>query len=138
MVINVSHVVLRGNVKVREMFEKLEPIFVKNEKGILRTANIYIDRDGKSILIESLAIERAKKTQFLCMISAREDGIVVRVYPGFEVKKTNGVKRILVEVSHQLTKKIPQLTVGETNLSEYFTQSTLRLSLLFGKQQKGV
>lgn len=114
------HVVLKGNVKVEGIFEELEPIFVKNEKGILRTANTYIDRDGKSILIESLAIEEVKKVQFLCMISAREDGIVVRIYPGFEVEKTSGVKRILVEVSRQLIKNIPQLTVGETNLSEYF------------------
>lgn len=46
---------------------------------------------------------------------------MVRIYPGFEVEKTSGVRRILVEVSRQLMKEIPQLKVGETNLSEYFT-----------------
>jgi len=115
------HVVLRGNLKLEDVFEELKPIFVKNEKRILKTANAYIDRDEKSILIESLAIEEGKKVQFLCMISARQGGIVVRIYPGFEVEKTNGVEMILVEISRQLMREIPQLTVGETNLSEYFT-----------------
>lgn len=56
------HVVLGRNLKLEDVFEELKPIFVKNEKGILKTANAYIDRDEKSILIELLAIEEAKRS----------------------------------------------------------------------------
>ena len=105
---------------MEEIFDKLEPIFLRKDKNILKTTNTYISRDRKSILNESLAIEGSKKIQFLAMISGRDDGVVVRIYPGYEVEKTDGVKKILVEISSQLIDKIPQLKVGETNLSEYF------------------
>ena len=53
------------------------------------------------------------------MISLRDDGIVVRIYPGLEVEKTNGVKKILSEIAKQILTMFPQLTIGETNLLEY-------------------
>jgi hypothetical protein len=43
----------------------------------------------------------------------------VRIYPGIEVEKTSGVKNILSEIAKQLLAAFPQLTIGETNLSEY-------------------
>jgi hypothetical protein len=52
----------------------------------------------------------------LAMISGREDGVVVRVYPQEDVEKTGGVKRILAEVTKQLKLLCPELDVGETNL----------------------
>jgi hypothetical protein len=45
--------------------------------------------------------------------------VVVRIYPGAEVEKTSGVKNILSEIAKQLLTVFPQLTIGETNLSEY-------------------
>jgi hypothetical protein len=53
------------------------------------------------------------------MISRRNDGVVVRIYPGTEVEKTSGVKSILSEIAKQLLTVFPQLIIGETNLSEY-------------------
>ncbi len=53
------------------------------------------------------------------MISKRIDGIVVRIYPGIEIEKTEGVKRLLAKIAIQLLRKFPELTVSETNLSEF-------------------
>jgi hypothetical protein len=53
------------------------------------------------------------------MISGREDGFVVRLYPKIEVEKTEGVKRIIAELAKQLIVKFPELKVGETNLQDY-------------------
>jgi hypothetical protein len=54
------------------------------------------------------------------MIGRRDDGVVVRIYQGSEVEKTVGTKSILSEIAKQLLAAFPQLTIGETNLSEYF------------------
>ncbi|MDH5747383.1 MAG: hypothetical protein OEZ21_10625 [Candidatus Bathyarchaeota archaeon] len=112
------HVVLNGKVYIKDIFDKVDPLFVRNGVFILKTSNTYIDREEKSILIESLVIEEGNKTSFFTMISRREDGILVRIYPDSEVEKTDGVKRILAETAKQLLEKFPDLRVGKTNLSD--------------------
>ena len=113
------HVVLNGNINIDDILKKFNSIFIKDEHGILKTDNIYINRNKTALLIESLAIEKGVKNIFLTMISLRDDGVVVRIYPGLEVEKTNGVKKILSEIAKQILKMFPQLTIGETNLLEY-------------------
>lgn len=113
------HIVLNGNVNLDEIFNKFKGVLIRNEYGILKTDNIFISRDKTSIIIESLAIEKGVKNSFLSMISRRDDGVVVRIYPGIEVEKTVGVKKILSEISKLLLKVFPQLKVGETNLLDY-------------------
>ncbi len=112
------HVVLKGKVYAQNIFDNLNPLFIRNKDLILKTSKTYIDREKKSILIESLAIEKKNKTDFLAIISEREDGVVVRIYPGSKVEKTEGVKRILAETAKQLLDIFPELRVGKTNISD--------------------
>jgi len=113
------HVVLKGNLNLEDIFNKFKNILIRNEDGILKTENIYISRDKNSIIIESLAIEKGVKHSFLSMVSNRDDGVVVRVYPGIEVEKTSGVKKILSEIAKQILVEFTQITIGETNLLDY-------------------
>lgn len=113
------HVVLNGDVNIDDIFKTLKPVFIRNEQGILKTGTYYISYDKSAILIEALAIETGVKKSFLAMISRRDDGIVVRIFPGSEVEKTPGVKKILAEIAKQIKAVFSQLTIGETNLSEY-------------------
>jgi hypothetical protein len=43
------------------------------------------------------------------MISGRNDGVVIRLYPKIDVEKTEGVKKILVELAKQLIATFPEL-----------------------------
>ena len=113
------HVVLIGVVSIESIFKELKPLFIKDDLGILRTMEVFLEREKNAILIDSLAIEANKKRNFLSMISGREDGIVIRLYPKVEVEKTDGVKKILAELAKQLIQIFPQLKIGETNLSNY-------------------
>ena len=113
------HVVLIGKASVEEIFRELKPIFVRDEKEILRTLELYLERDKNAILVDSLAIEGNRKTVFLAMISGRDDGVVVRLFPKIEVEKTDGVKKILAELVKQITAKFPESVVAETNLQDY-------------------
>ncbi len=113
------HVVLNGKVAIENIFKELKPLMIRNENSILKTTDVYLEREKKAILIDSLAIDAGKKTVFLTMISGRNDGFVVRLYPKIDVEKTEGVKKILVELAKQLMATFPELTVGETNLDIY-------------------
>ena len=113
------HVVLNGEVNLEEIFIKFKSIMIRNENGILKTDNIYFSRDKTSIIIESLAIEKGIKNSFLAMVSQRDDGVVIRIYPGIEIEKTPGVKKILSGIAKQVLTDFPKLKIGETNLLEY-------------------
>jgi hypothetical protein len=113
------HVVLNGKTSVEELFGKLSPIFIRNEDNILKTKESYLERNKKDILVDALSIENGKKTAFLALISGRDDGVVVRLYPNVEVEKTDGVKMVLAELAKQLLQTFPEMQVGETNLQEY-------------------
>jgi hypothetical protein len=115
------HVVLNGKINIEDVFRELKPLFLKDEHVLLRTADSYLEREKRSILIESLSIQGTKTTSFLTMISSREDGIVIRLYPKSEVEKTDGVKRLLAELAKQLLQKFVGLRLGETNLSKYLS-----------------
>jgi hypothetical protein len=113
------HVVLNGKVAVENIFKELKPLMIRNKNGILKTTDVYLEREKNVILIDSLAIEADKKTVFLAMISGRDDGVVVRLYPKIDVEKTEGVKKILVELGKQLIAMFPEFKIGETNLDNY-------------------
>ena len=113
------HVVLNGKVAIENIFKELKPLMIRNQNSILKTTDVYLEREKNVILIDSLAIEADKKTVFLAMISGRDDGVVVRLYPKIDFEKTEGVKKILAELAKQLIATFPDLTVGETNLGNY-------------------
>jgi hypothetical protein len=113
------HVVLTGNISLMDIFEKIETFVVREDKTILKTSDKFINQDETSILVEALAINDKNKTSFLVLISKREDGIVVRLYPQIEVEKTDSVKKILAKIADNLIAAFPSLNVGKTNLQEF-------------------
>jgi hypothetical protein len=113
------HVVLNGKVTIEEIFKELKPLFIRKENNILKTMDIFLEREKTALLIDSLSIEDSKKTIFFAMITSRDNGVVVRLYPKIEVEKTEGVKNILAELAKQLLTTYPELIVGETNLNDY-------------------
>lgn len=113
------HVVLTGNINLSDVFEKIQAFVVREDKNILKTSDKFINQDETSILVESLAIEDKNKTSFLVLLSQREDGLVVRLYPQIDVEKTGGVKKILAKIADDLIAAFPSLKVGKTNLQEF-------------------
>jgi hypothetical protein len=120
------HIVLNGNCEIASIYKNIEPVLIQNGKNVLKTVNIYIDQSQTSILFESLIIEKGRKIKFFGLISKREDGLVIRIFPGYEVEKTDGVKRILAEMAKNLLRKCPALRIGKTNLSEFLIEKPNR------------
>jgi hypothetical protein len=118
-VVVLPHVVLTGKAAIENIFNELKPLMIRSQNSILKTTDVYLEREKNVILIDSLAIDADKKTVFLAMISGRNDGVVVRLYPKIDVEKTEGVKKILAELAKQLIATFPELKIGETNLDNY-------------------
>ena len=117
--IKIPHVVVEGKLEGGKVFENLEPILIKQDNLLIRTTNSFISKDESMILVETLVIEEGIKSQFFAVISERDDGIVIRIYPGTDVEKTNGVKKSLADLGKQILQKFPETKIGKTNLSEF-------------------
>ena len=113
------HVVLTGDISLSDVFEKIEAFVVREGTKILKTSDKFINQGESSILVESFAIENKNKTAFLALLSKREDGLVVRLYPKLDVEKTDGVKKILAKIADNLLTSFPNLKLGKTNLQEF-------------------
>ncbi|MFX1334475.1 MAG: hypothetical protein ACFFAM_08520 [Promethearchaeota archaeon] len=113
------HVVLKGSVHVKEIFTIINPIFVRLENGLIKSSEFFISQNENSMIIKALSIENEKKISFLILISNRDDGIVIRLYPDFDIPKTFGVKKMLAEIAILILKEFKGLSVGKTNLSEF-------------------
>ena len=115
------HVILNGDISIEDVFNSLLPFTIHDENYILRTLSKYINTEKTSILVEALSIEKGAKIGFLVMLSNREDGLVIRIYPELDIKKTDGVKKILGEIAKQILQKFPNLKIGKTNLQHFLS-----------------
>lgn len=113
------HVFINGTVQVQDIFKKIKPIFVKLEDGIIKSNEIFISRSKNSMKIKTLSIEKENKVSFFILINDRDDGIVIRLYPDFDIPKTFGVKKSLAEIANQILKEFEGLIMGKTNLIKY-------------------
>ena len=113
------HIVINGELQVKEIFKEFKPLFIKKNSKIIKTAGLYLSRDNTSILIEALTIDMGKKIAFLPMISQRDDGVVIRIYPKLDVEKTNLVKKTLAEVAKVILNLFSGTTIGKTNLQDF-------------------
>ncbi len=113
------HVVLNGTIDLDQVFGELPPLFLKDQDSILKTTDYYISKSKNNILVETMIIEKGNKMQYFSLISKRDDGLVVRIYPGTEIAKTSNVKRLLVEIAKKILECHPNLKIGKTNLNEF-------------------
>ncbi len=113
------HVVLLGQVEMEEVFRRFKPVFVKTERGIVKATDSYIDRGGRCMLVDSLAIEGGEQTRFMMEISQQEDGLLIGLWSGLAVESTGGVKIVLAETAKQILETFPDLVLGETDIQSY-------------------
>jgi hypothetical protein len=113
------HVVLNGEVEIKDIFQNMGAYFHKEVDEIIRLSEFYISKDMNSLLIKALSIEKQKKVSFFILVNKRIDGLVIRLYPNFEVSKTIGVKKSLAAVAKSILEKFNSLEIGKTNLQDY-------------------
>ena len=114
-----SHIVINGDIGVQDVFEKIGPLFIKLEDGMIKSGESFISQNKTSMIIKTLSIEKENKVSFLVLINAREDGIIIRLFPDFDIPKTFGVKKSLAEIAKQILKVNNGLVIGKKNLTKF-------------------
>jgi len=113
------HIVLENINSTQEAFEAVEPFSNKIEGGILKVMDKYINANGQTSLIESLAIENGNNQSFFIQLTQKKSSLTVRLLPLTDPEKTNGVKTIMAIIAKQIKDTNPDISYGKNNLEDF-------------------
>ena len=113
------HVVIEGQVNLEEFFRGLESIQERDNEGIRKITDTYLNSKGTSMLLESVVVEGGSTQKFMIAVGSKGTGVTVRLLPLTDPEKTPGVKRLMADVARQVVKRFPGATFGKTNLREF-------------------
>ena len=113
------HVVLDGPVDISGFCRAYRPVTQHHPGGILKLQTAYVGIDGTEVLIEAISVEDGPPVRFLVQILCRGDRTTVKVYPGTDPEKTDGVKKIIALTARMLKECSPGVRYGTTNLGGF-------------------
>ena len=90
------HVVIDGAIDLRAFAQSFAPLHITETGDVLKTECVYIERSGRALVIEALAIEARRTQKFYVRVAAQDRGSVsVRIDPLTKPERSEGVKRIV-------------------------------------------
>ncbi|MBW2282225.1 MAG: hypothetical protein JRG76_12385 [Deltaproteobacteria bacterium] len=111
------HVVVEGDVDLVAWAEAFEPLLVRRGGDVLRADAVYVAKDGRTALVEALAIEAGRKLPFYVKIARHDRGsATVRIDPLTHPERSDGVREIVALVGEDLLEHTAGAVLGATNL----------------------
>jgi hypothetical protein len=120
------HVVIEGDVDLEELFQGFEPLHQRDDGGIRKVSDAFLNSQNTSILLESVVVENGSTQKFMIAIGTKGSGATVRLFPLTDPQKTPGVKRLMADVARQIVDRFPGTKFGKTNLQDFLRTSLLR------------
>lgn len=111
------HIVFDKTIGLDALYADFVP-FVKMEPCIIKLNDFFLSKNKKVALVPAVVIDE-KNQQFLIEIFAKEEKTTIRLYPGTDPEKTDGVKISLGCMAKIIQKTFPDLTISKTNIGEF-------------------
>jgi hypothetical protein len=111
------HVVFDKRLDLESFSKQFQAVVLK-EPYLIKLMDVFLDREKRTALIPTVVIGRIHQ-QFLIELSTRKDRTTVRLYPGTDPKKTDGVKTALGLVAKTIQGSNPDYLVTKTNIKEF-------------------
>jgi hypothetical protein len=111
------HVVMDGPVDLRGYAEAFQPVLIRKGGDVLRADRVYVEREGRAVLVEALAVEAGRKLPFYILVSGHDrGGATVRVDPMTHPERSEGVQELVAHIGADLLARNPSARVRVTNL----------------------
>lgn len=108
---------LDGPVDLLRYAREFEPLILRRGEDTLRADRVYVEREGRALLIESVAVEAGRKLPFYILVSRHDrGGATVRIDPMTHPERSPGVRELVARVGADLLGKSPGARVRVTNL----------------------
>lgn len=111
------HIVFDKKIDLQRIYENFSPFFSK-DKSIIKLSDLFLSQNKSSALVQTVVIDE-KNQQFLIEIFSKEEKTTIRLYPGTDPEKTDGVKTSLGHMAKIIQKEYPDLKISKTNIAEF-------------------
>jgi|GEM_PF-555748 len=111
------HIVFDKTIDLDALHADFVP-FVTMEPCIIKLNDFFLSKNKKVALVPTVVIDE-KNQQFLIEIFAKEEKTTIRLYPGTDPEKTDGVKTSLGCMAKIIQKTSPDLKISKTNIGEF-------------------
>jgi hypothetical protein len=116
----VPHILLLGRASIRDLQGAHRPFTVREGDRLVKVDRFYTDERAEAALLETLVVDRGHMQKFFIQISARPDGLAVRLEPMTDPEKSAAVKRAIAIVADRL-RRATGCRYGSTNIEEFLT-----------------
>ena len=113
------HVVIEEALDLTIASQGVELTGVRNGSEILKVVDVYLNRSGRTALVDCVVVEQGRSQSFFVQLSQKDRQITVRLLPATDPEKTVGVKRIMGLIARQLHHSAAGSRFGKTNLQEF-------------------
>ncbi len=119
------HVVFDKKIDL-EIFSKEFQEKIIKKPFLIKILDVFLDRKKRVALIPTIVIDKSHQ-QFLIEISTRQDKTTIRLFPGTDPEKTDGVKTSLGLVAKLVQEINPNHRITKTNIGEFLLADQKRL-----------
>jgi len=111
------HVVIEGVTDLSAFAAGWMPFVVRQGGDILRADQLFLAKDARACLIDSLCVEAGRKQPFYIRLALHDGGnVTVRVDPMTHPERSEGVRALIAHVGARLLRATPGGRLGATNL----------------------
>jgi hypothetical protein len=113
------HVVIEEATDLEVACLGIKPEMLRSEGDILRVVDVYLNRSGRTALVDCVVVEGGRSQSFFVQLSQKDRQITVRLLPATDPEKTDGVRRVMALIARQLREAAGGSRFGKTNLQEF-------------------
>jgi hypothetical protein len=111
------HAVLDQKIDLSQFSKEFVEIIVQ-KPCIIKILNIFVDKLNQTALFPTIVIEENNQNFFI-EINTREGKTTVRLFPGTDPEKTDGVRTALGLVVKKIQEVFTDSKITKTNIQEY-------------------
>ncbi len=111
------HAVLDQKIDLQKFSKEFGELIVQ-QPCLIKILNIFVDKFHQTALLQTTVIEENNQNFFI-EINTREGKTTVRLFPGTDPEKTDGVKTALGLVVKKIQEMFTDSKVTKTNIQEF-------------------
>jgi hypothetical protein len=111
------HLVLDGSVDLDRVASGLDPGVVRWGRAVIKTGDRWLREDGLAVLVEGVVVELSRPLHPVAIVTPRDAGTSIRLWPVVDVERTPAVRRWLAVLAAKL-QALGAGPVRTTNLAQ--------------------
>jgi len=114
------HVVFDKQIDLESFSKEFKETMIK-KPFLIKLLDVYTDKEKRTALVPVVVIDKLHQ-QFFIEISTRQDKTTIRLFPGTDPEKTDGVKMSLSLTAKIILEMNTNLKITRTNIDGFLLQ----------------